>query len=224
MSETSDYKISIRERFLGVDAATVSDVLDRLGIRNQGLSPDIQAVTGGVVAGWAYTIAGQSAPYPGGGDPRKMEACQGLGPGDVSVWSGNGTGVCYFGELIALGMAERGAAGALVDGGLRDVAALREHGFPVFAAYKSAVQSIGRWRVTDHQIPVFVRGATSTWVEVSPGDFVLGDEDGAIVIPASVVEEVLEAAEDMTETEKRVRASLRAGMTLEQALQKYGHV
>ena len=69
-----------------------------------------------------------------------------------------------------------------------------------------------------------MRGATSTWVEVSPGDFVLGDEDGAIVIPASVVEEVLEAAEDMTETEKRVRASLRAGMTLEQALQKYGHV
>jgi regulator of RNase E activity RraA len=223
---TSDIqrKAGIRERFLAVEAATVSDVLDDMGIRNQGLSPSIQAVTGTVVAGWAYTITGQSAPYDGGGDPKKMAACHGIGPDEVSVWSGNGTGVCYFGELIALGMAERGCAGAVIDGGLRDVSALREHGFTAFAAYRSAVQSIGRWRVTDYQVPIYLSGATAKWVQVNPGDFVLGDEDGFIVVPAGVVDDVLGAAEAMTATETRVRASLKDGMTLEQALERYGHV
>lgn len=218
------YKATVRERFLGVEAATVSDVLDDMGLREQGLSPSIQAVTGDVVAGWAYTITGQSVPYEGSGDPKKMEACHGIGPDEVSVWSGNGTGVCYFGELIALGMAERGSTGAIIDGGLRDVSALREHGFTAFAAYRSAVQSIGRWRVTDFQVPVYLRGATSTWVEVNPGDFVLGDEDGAVVVPAAVVDQVLEAAEAMTRTETSIRTSLKEGMSLEQALEKYGHI
>lgn len=224
MCAVSDYRAQVRKRFLAVEAATVSDVLDDMGVRDQGLNPSIQAVTGESVAGWAYTIAGQSVPYEGGGDPKKMEACQGIGPDEVSVWSGNGTGVCYFGELIALGMLERGATGAIVDGGLRDVTALREHGFSVFAAYRSVVQSIGRWRVTEFQVPVYLRGATSTWVHVRPGDFVLADQDGAIVIPAELVDRVLVAAEAMTQTETSIRESLREGMSLEQALERYGHV
>ena len=59
-------------------------------------------------------------PYAGKGDPEKMKACQGIAPGDVSVWSGDGEGICYFGELIAVGMQDRGSVGALVDGGIRD--------------------------------------------------------------------------------------------------------
>lgn len=219
-----DQRARIRERFLAVEAANVSDVLDEMGIRDQGLSPQIQAVTGGVVAGFAYTIIGQMAPYEGQGDAKKMEACHGIGPDDVSVWSGNGTGVCYFGELIALGMVERGSTGAVLDGGLRDVGALRDHGFSAFAAYRSAVQSIGRWRVIGHQVPAYVSGATSRWVVVNPGDFVLGDGDGVIIVPQSVIDEVLEKTEAMTLTENNVRASLRGGMTLEQALEQYGHI
>ena len=51
-------------------------------------------------------------PYSGGGDPEKMKAVDGCGPGDITVWSGDGEGICYFGELIALGMKTRGCAGA----------------------------------------------------------------------------------------------------------------
>ncbi|MBO0850428.1 MAG: RraA family protein, partial [Pseudonocardia sp.] len=71
----------------------------------------------------------------------------------------------------------RGAVGALVDGGVRDLKWLRRHGFPVFGRYRTPVQSIGRWRVTGAQEPVYLRGATSRWVTVHPGDFVLADED-----------------------------------------------
>jgi 4-hydroxy-4-methyl-2-oxoglutarate aldolase len=215
---------AIRARFLAVDTANAADVLDELGLSDQGLASDFYAVSGERLAGWAYTITGQMAPYEGSGDERKMQACQGIGADEVSVWSGNGRGICYFGELIAVGMMQRGSVGAIVDGGLRDTRALREHGFAAFARYQTSVQSIGRWRVTDWQVPVYLRGATTQWVVANPGDFVVADEDGALVIPDAVVDEVLERAEAMTQAEVSVREALKAGMSLADALERFGHV
>jgi 4-hydroxy-4-methyl-2-oxoglutarate aldolase len=223
VSHTPD-RARTRERFLNVDTANISDVLEDLGHSNQALSPDIAAVAGTRLAGWAYTLLGAMVPYEGNGDPRKMEACHGIGPHEVSVWSGRADGVCYFGELIAVGMMQRGSAGALVDGGVRDVRVLREHGFPVFARYHSPVQSIRRWKVTEWQVAVTLPGATTGLVTVNPGDFVAADEDGVVVVPAHLVEDVLSRAEAITQTEQQVRAALRDGLTLAEALDRFGHV
>ena len=219
-------KEDIRQRYLRVDSSNVADVLDECGRLDQGLAPEFSPypLTAGRLAGWAYTIRGQMTPYPMGGDADKMAACQGLGPGEISVWSGDGHGICYFGELIAIGMKERGCAGALVDGGIRDVRWIGQQDFPVYARYRTPVQSIGRWKVNACQVPVYLRGATSTLVAVRPGDFIHGDEDGVIVIPAEMVEKVLVEAERLTEKERLIRTELQAGLTLGQALQKYGHV
>ncbi|MCW0211018.1 RraA family protein [Achromobacter veterisilvae] len=216
----------IRQRFAKVDTANVADVLDTLGYLDCGLAQEFSPYPahGGRLAGWAYTIRGQMTPYPQGGDAAKMEACHGISEGEISVWSGDGEGICYFGELIALGMKERGCVGALVDGGIRDVRWIGEHGFPVYARYRTPVQSIGRWKVTDRQVPIYLRGATSTYVQVRPGDFILADEDGAIVIPMEVVEQVLVEAEKLTDTERQIRVELAKGLTLAQALEQYGHV
>ncbi|KDC14957.1 demethylmenaquinone methyltransferase [Bordetella bronchiseptica E014] len=216
----------IRQRFAVVDTANVADVLDTLGYLDCGLAQEFSPypADGGRLAGWAYTIRGQMTPYPLGGDAAKMQACHGISEGEISVWSGDGDGICYFGELIALGMKERGCVGALVDGGIRDVRWIGEHGFPVYARYRTPVQSIGRWQVTDSQVPVYLRGATSTYVQVRPGDFILADEDGAIVIPMEVVEQVLAEAEKLTDTERQIRIDLTKGLTLAQALEQYGHV
>jgi 4-hydroxy-4-methyl-2-oxoglutarate aldolase len=97
-------------------------------------------------------------------------------------------GICYFGVLVSIGMKERGAVGALVNGGVRDVHWLGKLGFPVYARYRTPVQFIGRWKVNAHQVPVSIRGATCSRVTVEPGDFVLADEDGAIAIPAGMME------------------------------------
>ncbi|MEJ3656072.1 RraA family protein [Actinomycetes bacterium KLBMP 9759] len=215
---------AVRERFLAVDTSNVADVLDERGLPHQGLHPDLRPFSGERLAGWAYTIAGRSAEYEGGGDPAKMQACGGIGPDEISVWSGGGEGVCYFGELIALGMAERGSVGALVDAGVRDVRWLDEHGFPVFARYRTPIQSIGRWRVTGWQEPVTMPGATTPTVWVRPGDFVLGDHDGVLVVPAEHVLPVLERAEELTATEVRIRAALREGSSLADVLARFGHV
>jgi regulator of RNase E activity RraA len=223
---TPERREDIRIRYLAVDTANVADVLDNMGHLHQGLAHEFTPFpdSAGRIAGWAYTIRGQMTPYGMGGDADKMKACQGISPGEISVWSGDGEGICYFGELIAIGMKERGCTGALVDGGIRDVRWIGEHGFPVYARYRTPVQSIGRWKVTGAQIPVYLRGATSKSVLVRPGDFILGDEDGAIVIPAEIAEQVLIEAEKLTQTETRIRAELKKGLTLAQALEQFGHV
>jgi len=225
-SDKQSDKEQIRLRFMEVDSSNVADVLDTMGLFNQGLAPQFAPypATAGRIAGWAYTIRGQMTPYAMGGDADKMTACQGLSPGEISVWSGDGEGICYFGELIAIGMKERGCTGALVDGGIRDIRWLGELGFAVFAQYRTPVQSIGRWRVTAWQIPVFLRGASAGLVEVKPGDFILGDEDGVIVIPAAIAENVLVEAERLTAIEKNIRIELKNGLTLAEALKKFGHV
>ena len=217
---------SIRKRYLRVDTATVADVLDVLGLRDQGLAPELAPypAAAGRMGGWAYTIRGRMQRYAGSGDPRKMQAVDGVGPGEVTVWSGEGRGVCFFGELIALGMKRRGCAGALVDGGIRDIGWIAKQRFPVYARYRTPVQSIGRWKVTAWQVPVDMPGATRKRVRVSPGDFVLADVDGVIVIPARVCAKVLAEAERVTKTEIRIRRELDRGASLEDVLDKYGHV
>lgn len=223
-TRSSEDRATIRKRFAAVDTANVADVLDGLGLGHQGLAAGFLPLSGDRLAGWAYTITGQMMPYDAAGDQIKMQACHGIGPDEVAVWAGDGQGVCYFGELIALGMAERGCVGALVDGGVRDVRWLRQHQFPVFATYRTPVQSIGRWRVTGWQQPAYLAGATTSRVIVRPGDFILADDDGCVVIPDRVVDEVLAQAEALTNTEVRVRDALRAGTPLAECLTKFGHV
>jgi 4-hydroxy-4-methyl-2-oxoglutarate aldolase len=217
---------AIRKRYLKTDTATVADVLDVLGLPHQGLAPEFAPYPASAkkMGGWAYTIKGAMARYAGSGDPRKMRAVDGAGPGEITVWSGEGRGVCFFGELIALGMKRRGGAGALVDGGIRDIDWIARQRFPVYARYRTPVQSIGRWKVTAWQVPVDMPGATSRRVKVRPGDFVLADVDGVIVVPQRVAEKVLIETERLTKKNVRIRRELGRGASLGDVLAKYGHV
>lgn len=215
----------IRNRYQNVETSNVADVLDTMGYFDQSLHPSFSSFTGpGRLAGWAYTIRGQMTPYPLGGDAEKMRACEGISQGEISVWSGNGEGICCFGELIAIGMKERGSVGSLIDGGIRDIRWINQQKIPVFARYRTPTQSIGRWKVNAWQIPIKMPGATSHFVNVTPGDFILGDEDGVIVIPAAVAVEVLAKAEQLTAIEVSIRSELTKGLSLSEALAKYGHV
>jgi 4-hydroxy-4-methyl-2-oxoglutarate aldolase len=89
---------------------------------------------------------------------------------------------------------------------------------------RTAAQSIGRRRVTGSQEPVYLHGATNERVAICPADFVLCDDDGGIIIPQVKVMPVLEAAEELTRKEILIRRNIAEGMTLQQALAKYGHV
>ncbi len=216
----------IRQRFLKLNTAIICDVYDELDWPVTALHNDITRRTfeRRRVAGWAYPIEGQLS-MAKGADRLKLEVVDGLPEGCVTVWGGtNAHGFCLFGDLIAATMAKRGCQGAIVDGGFRDVEVISETAFPVFARYVSPVQSVGRWRVARHAEPILVRGALGELITVSTDDFVLGDEDGVVVIQRDRVGQVLERAEEIVRQEEEARKLSEEGMTAKEMLDKFGHV
>jgi 4-hydroxy-4-methyl-2-oxoglutarate aldolase len=219
-------RAAIRQRFLVLDCATICDVFDTMGLPEPALDAAIQRVTTprAKAAGWAYTIEGAFT-VAAGPDRLKLQIADGLPEDSLAVWGGtNARGICLFGDLISLTMFKRGCRGAVVDGGVRDIDAISDLDFPVFARYRSPVQSIGRWRVVRHDIAISVPGALGRLVPVHPGDFVLADSDGVVVIPQAHVLEVLERAEDVVRKEVEARELGSGGLTAEQMLDRYGHV
>ena len=104
----------------------------------------------------------------------------------------------------------------MIDGGCRDVRLIEAIGFPVFARFVTPEDSTWRWEVTATQEPI-----TIGTVRVEPGDWVVGDEDGVVVVPATVAEDVLTAAEAKVGTENLVRDAVRDGMTPLEAYERY---
>lgn len=212
---------------LSAGTAVISDVFDSIGKVPPALDTALRNVKtpGARFAGPAYTIEGHSERWTSGGDRAKLAAIDGIPAGAVALWAGNDArGVCCFGDLLATAMQARGCAGAVVDGGVRDVAFLREMAMPVMARYWTPAQAIGRWRVTASQQPVKMRGAVEDWVQVAPGDIVVADEDGAIVIPQALLGTVEAKVKEWASTETVAREAIRNGMPLLTALEKFGHL
>lgn len=223
---TDTEREQIRERFLVLNTATISDVYDELEWPVTALDNGIvrRTETRQMVAGWAYPLEGRMVAEKGA-DRLKLQVVDELPAGCVTVWAGtDASGICLFGDLIAANMQKRGCHGAVVDGGFRDVTVISDTGFPVFARYVSPVQSVGRWRVTSHGEPVSLRGALGGTVTVAKDDFVFGDEDGVVVITSKDVMQVLERAEAIVRMEEEARKLAEQGMTTQEMLDKFGHV
>jgi 4-hydroxy-4-methyl-2-oxoglutarate aldolase len=206
-------------------AAVISDVFDSLQRTPPVLDNTLRPIgRAAVFAGPAYTITGESVSFTGG-DRAKLAAIDNMPAGVVAVWASmDAKGVCCFGDLLASAMRARGCAAAVVDGGVRDTAFLAEFGMPVVARYQTPAQGIGRWRVTASQVEVKVRGALEEWLSVAPGDIVVGDADGQIVIPQQLLEEVTAKVIEWSRLETGARADIIAGLPLLKALEKYGHL
>ena len=201
-------------------ASVISDVIDRLGAREQAMSADIRPVYhGAVVVGRAYTTLTADVfeiiddPYR-----KEIEAVDSLKPNDVMVAGTNQSKrTCFWGELLATAARARGARGIVIDGYIRDVAQITAMEFPAFATGMRVVDSAGRSIVIDHGCPVDCGG-----VKVNTGDIVFGDIDGVIVIPRELEKEVIPLALEKVGKENLVRDELRRGTLLRDAYDKYG--
>lgn len=213
------------ESLVSAGTAVISDVFDSLHLVPPVLDNSLKAIgASAVFAGPAYTITGESGQFQGG-DRAKLAAIDNMPPGVVAVWSSmDAKGVCCFGDLLASAMRARGCACAVVDGGVRDTSFLTGCGMPVIARYQTPAQGIGRWRVTASQADVQVRGALDEWLTVSPGDIVVGDADGIIVVPQQILKEVTVKVVEWSRSESGARADIVAGLPLLAALEKYGHL
>lgn len=215
------------EPLLKAGTAVIADVFDSLGQLPPVLDTQLFAVkrSGAPFAGPAYTITGKSEAWSSGGDRAKLQAIDEMPPGIVAVWAGtDAKGVCCFGDLLASAMNARGCAGAVVDGGIRDVAFLRELRMPIVARYKTPAQAITRWKVTAKQVSVQVRGGLQDWVTVNPGDTVVSDEDGVIIVPMNLVTTVIDKVLEWSAVETSSRSEIQNGLPLLVALEKYGHL
>jgi regulator of RNase E activity RraA len=145
----------------------------------------------------------------------ELQAVDSLERGDVMVVSAcRGS---FWGELLGTAARYRGARGIVADAYTRDTLALIEMGFPTFAAGIHCADSLGRIDVDAIGIPILCGG-----VQVSPGDLVLGDYDGVVVIPSAAGEEVVRAAEEKVADESVVREKLAEGMPVSEAFRTYG--
>ena len=222
--ETSKMQ-NILEALKTAGTAVIADVFDSLHRTPPVLDNCLRPIgPAAVFAGPAYTVTGESVRYTGG-DRAKLEAIDHMPEGVVAVWASRcAKSVCCFGDLLGSAMRARGCVAAVVDGGVRDTAYLAEFGMPVVARYRTPVQGVGRWRVTGSQVKVWVRGALDEWLCVSPGDIVVGDSDGVILIPHELLEEVTAKVIEWSRIESGSRADIIAGMPLLKALEKYGHL
>ena len=214
------------EQLRSAGTAVIADVFDSfeqipLVLDNALRSVRVQGTS---FAGPAYTLTGETVPFRGS-DRAKLAAIDAMPNGVVALWAGMDVmGVCCFGDLLATAMEQRGCAGAVVDGGVRDVAFLRSCGLPVVARYITPAQGVGRWRVTSAQIPVQVRGALQDWICVKPGDIIVADDDGVIAVPQEMIEGFSTRVAEWAAVERGSREEIRSGLPLLAALEKYGHL
>jgi regulator of RNase E activity RraA len=218
---TSDIE-DLKQRYLALYTGAVSDILDKRGLRHQVLPHWITPFTNANrIAGRAFTGQGYPCADTAHDDTEtRLAMLDSIQPGTVSVWAcGGSTDCAHWGEIMSTAARQRGCEGAVIDGGVRDVDFVNAMNYAVFAKFKCSASSVGRWDIREYQVPIKI-GLTV----IHPGDFVFGDVDGVVIVPAALTVEVLEAAESVFQREKGMREELRRGVRVQDAYQKYGSI
>ena len=202
--------------------AVLSDVLDGLGYRDQAMAPSIrplddERVMVGLARTGLYREVFEARP---GENPYELEIVlvDDLRPHEVAVFGcGGSKRIAPWGELLSTAARARGAAGCVTDGFVRDIRAIRRMNFPVFHAGIAPLDSKGRGKVADIDVTITCAG-----VRVAPGDLVIGDADGVIVIPQAVESEALDLAFSKVRGENQTREELERGDKLADVFARHG--
>ncbi len=201
-------------------SAVVSDALDAEGLSQQSPRVPLRPLTtGGILIGrckttlWADMAHTDPKPYEL--ELLAVDACR---PDEVIIAAAGGSmrsGI--WGELLTTAAKNSGCVGVIVDGAVRDVRRMRDMQFPVFARGTCIYDSKDRQRVIDIDVPVEIDG-----VRFQPGDLIVADEDGIVVVPQALEEQVIPRAWAKVSDENEVRDAIRAGMKATDAFRKYG--
>lgn len=207
-------------RFSAIYTGAISDVLDEMGYRRQVLPSSIQALAMDQrVAGLAMPVEGEPTDSV---DPEEvyvpiLQMLGDLQNGDVIVSQPHDNLSAHIGELSCETAKFRGARGAVIDGGARDIDYILKLGFPIFCRYRTPSDVMGRWKLGSYGKEIKIGQVT-----VRRGDFIVGDKDGVIVIPREITMAVLETAEEVVHTENLVRKAILQGVHPVDAYRQYG--
>lgn len=193
-------------RLAALDTPTLSDALDRAGVAGVVLGLHALSVPRRI-AGRAVTV--QLGPADGKPHDRHLcsSAVEAAGPGQVIVIANRGrTDAAGWGGLLSLSASMRGVEGVVIDGAARDVDESRELGLPVYG--RTGVPISARGRVVEQDWDVRVP-LGEMWV--GPGDLVLADGSGVVIVSAADAENVLAHAEEIAARERVMAEAIRAG-------------
>ena len=202
-------------QLLTAGAATVSDALDRLGLK--GSAHGIAPLANGLrMAGPAYTVR-----YVPVGDPKGTvgDYIDDIPPGAVAVLDNQGrTDATVWGDILTEYAASRHLAGTAIWGVCRDVATALRTGYPLYSSGRFMRTGKDRVEVADTQVTVALGD-----VQVRPGDIVVGDDDGVVVVPHHRLAEVAGLAAGIAEREDAITAAVLAGATIAEARARHGY-
>lgn len=208
--------------------AVVGDILDTMGLLHQFLPPNIRALRDDMVTiGRAMPVLEAdffAASEPGGHSDISakpfglvFEALDSLKPNEVYIASGSSPRYALWGELMSTRALHLKAAGAVLDGYVRDSAGILALNFPTFSHGTYAQDQGPRGKVVDYGLPIEVGG-----VKIRPGDIIFGDRDGVLVIPHEAEAEAIAKALEKVATENKVRLAIQNGMSTVDAFAKFG--
>ncbi|MEL4859901.1 RraA family protein [Pseudoflavonifractor phocaeensis] len=206
----SNFDAERRRRFEALSTTNVSDAMDALGIRGAtyGIRPMWHTMDR--VLGPAVTLKMTAAGETKGKYHLGVKAIDAAQSGDVIVVDNGGRiDTSCWGGVLATGAKLKGISGVVIDGACRDLDECVEVGFSVYA--RGTVVATARGRVQEEATNVMVQFGG---VQVRPGDIIMGDKSGVVVVPAERVEEVLEKAESLFQKEEAMVAMIREGKTM----------
>jgi len=193
----------VKALLLRVSTPNISDAMHRRG-EMKGIKP---LVSGLKMVGQAFTVR----TFPGDW-AKPIEAIEQAKPGEILVVEAQGCDRAVWGELATYSAVGRRLGGVVIDGAVRDVEVIRQLSFPVFAREITPTAGDPKgFGETGVEI-------TCGGVKVRPGDWIVGDDNGVVVIPREMAVEIANRAEDVREKEERIRAEIRAGSTLSEVL------
>jgi regulator of RNase E activity RraA len=219
-SASSDHDLIAEYRH--VEVASVSDALEQITGKKMYMSHRMQPIITSKFAGYARTV--QLKKDEGNKDPEALTGMlQAIDEGSTDavyvMVVEDGEDIAGMGGLMGTAMAARGYSGAVIDGGVRDVAYLRKIGFPVFATGIVPSTSVHHYRFAGAQIPLVCNG-----VPVNPGDIVVADSDGVAVVPRAQAQAVLTVAQQMDYKEHAMYSTIEQLRSIVQAVKKFGRL
>jgi regulator of RNase E activity RraA len=212
----------IIEGFRQVTTASVADAVDRVVRRPGFMTYEIKPVRAAKIVGPAVTVLERQGlePHP---PTHALQAIDGAQPGAIIVIGmedpEGSRNVAVWGGLMTTAAVTRELGGAVLDAGVRDVDEIRQAGFPVFSRTVIPSTTVGRYVTVEKDMPVVCGG-----VLVHPGDIVVGDADGVVVVPQSYAAEVLKVATDIEETERRMAEAIRRTGSILKALDEFARI
>jgi regulator of RNase E activity RraA len=204
-----------------VEAASVSDAMEQLLHEKRYMSHRMQAIFPTKFAGTAVTVLLKRE------ENRDPDALTGMlkaidsgGTGSVYVMTvQDGADIAGMGGLMGTAMAARGYAGAVVDGGVRDIPQLKRIQFPVYALGPVPSTSVGHYRFAGADISIVCDG-----VEVNPGDIIVADQDGVVVVPKAHAADILTKAQALDNSEHSMYPFIEKYHSIVEAVQKFGRI